>query len=477
MPKITRPTTEGIMHKDSTLYDYLNTNVYRVIESTSELSTIEPLYDGEVVRVKYAAKPAVAGVDCGIVGGGEFVAYNDKQNYHKDGGVYIDSPHATLKWKRINFTQYDPCFWGVIPDHVTDNADAIQRAHLFAKANKVNLYYPKGVILTSKPVPIYDSMGIFGQGRQEGTAIQKTTNDTYSYIGKLGTVVETVNALVVCIPEAYDRADHSMASFCNHWTISGIIFRRNGLSEATYDIDKPQYGLFAPKCASFLLERTNFEGGYFGIKGYVHFSACIRNVGVTNWRGKGYAGYHLEDYRDGSLMSSGTSMIYDTLQVRGYCFGQTLSRLQYSELRCCTYEEISPCAGEQHSYALDIKDPFSIVVNACATEFVKGGQIRLGAFANPSFKPSISINNWFAVDQQNPDTPHRIISIDNGGVTRYTVDIVGGDWTLDVRCPNIQKACVSGNESCIVFTRATTGLTKNDWEVQSSAKVFDPENP
>lgn len=451
-------------------------SITKQVEKVSDLVNLMPEKEGQVVLAKYAVMPAAHGITVGPVGGGTFIAFNDLDNVTKDGGVFVDSPHATLKWKRINFTSYDPQFWGVIADGITDNAAAIEKAHKFAASKRIILDYPPGIIMTSKTVPIYDSMGMRGTSRQEGTAIQKTTNDLHYYYNADGSLAHSVNALVATNPVKWDRASPYMESFCNHWTLENIMFRRNGLTEATWEADHPYYGLYAPKAASFRVHRCNFEGAFVGIGGYVHFSANISYVGCTNWKGKGYAGYQLEDFRDGNLMSAGTSMILDTFQARGMQFGIQCSRLQYSTFRACSFEEISPTKGETISYAVKFIDPFSITLDVCATEFVTGGQIQLGAHPNPGFRPSIAINNWFCVDQQNPAVPHPIIDIDNGGVVQYTVDIVGGDLTLPPSAPNITAPKASG-AGVKVFTRATTGATKNLWVNTGAAQIFDPEHP
>lgn len=449
----------------------------RVVDSVKDLESLVPQQDGEIVIARWAAYPKLVGVNCGPVGGGMFIAYNDNPAVPKDGGFFVDSPSPTLKWRRMaeNTGYYPVAWWGVIPDHYTDNADNITRAHNFAKRAWRVLQYDFGTYLTSKAVPIYSRMGIKGTGRADGTVIAKTTNDAFNLLKADGTVGEAVDALAVMVPDAYDRASPYMDSFCIHGRIEDIMFRRNGLSEANYNTMRPQYGLFMNKGGSPVLKHINFEGAYIGIRAYVCFSSTISAVATTNWRGKGYAGLYIEDYRDGSLMSSGTSNDIRLFQARGYQHGVSMSRMQYTTMVNCSVEECFKSPGETYAYAYKFIDPFSIHLSTCATEFVEGGQIQITGFANPGLRPSITITEYLAVDQQNPATAHNIIDIDNGGVARCTVKVIGGDWTHDPRTPNVGAPRAAGSGT-VVTTIGTTGAEGPNWLLSGGAKVVDIEN-
>lgn len=447
----------------------------RTFEKVSDVAATAPAFEGEIVIARYAAKSDVAGVEGSPVGGGMFIAFNDRFNKVVDGGVFLGSPHPTLKWKRHGFTEYHASFWGVIPDYVTDNADAIDRAHNFAAREKIIIQYPAGFISTSKPFPIYTHMGARGYGRGDQTIIHKTTNAGYDFKNASGVTVESHDALMVAVPANFDRASPYMDSFCTNWTLEGFIFRRAGLTLQNYPTKRPSVGAMLAKSASFKMYRVNFEGGYIGVKAYVNFSCIFHQVGVSNWKGMGYTGYELQDYRAGGFMSSGTSIVADLMQFSGFQYAMFLAGLQYSSFRCCTFENLGPTSGETYSYAVKLINPYSLAFTSCATEFAEG-QIQISMAANPSFRGSCTFDEWFLVDAQNPKAATPIIDVDNVAVARCTVKIRGGDFTRVVaKTPNLAAPKAAGNNDSVVFTEGTTGARKADWTITGGAKVYDLE--
>ncbi|GEM_PF-4251961 len=59
------------------------------------------------------------------------------------------------------------------------------------------------------------------------------------------------------------------------------------------------------------------------------------------------------------------------VQVNGYQFGFIISGIQYTTMTNSTAENCTPRTGETISYAFDFVKPYCIVMNACATEFLK----------------------------------------------------------------------------------------------------------
>lgn len=457
-----------IKYGEGTLKDYLDSlsnksgfNAVGRFLNIAELREATPSTEGEIVFVASAYSTSVAESH---IGGGYFEAINNTQAYTDDGGIIVKPDHPTLVWRRINFTAYDMQFWGVIADGSTDNAAAITRATQYAKANRLILEAPIGNIHTSEMVPVYDNMGIRGAGtKAEGTVFGKTTNNAFPY--KNGnTVVESIDALVGFVSKKTDRADFSMDSFCVHGRLENCMFRRVGLTQENVTTTRPYYGLFLGKSASPVIRQVSVEGGYIGIGAYVVFSGVMEMLSATQYNGYGYAGVSISDYRNSTLYSSGTSMDMRLVQVRGYQFGFQIGRLQYTTMTNCTAEEITPMSGETVCYAFDFTDPYSIVMNTCATEFVYGGQIRVSSFTNPSFVRSLTVNGYLPIDQQASVASTPIYYVDSGGVGSLKVTFIGGDLSRDTSKVNNAAPVVSGNNAKVVIINAGG----EDWTATAS---------
>lgn len=457
-----------IRYGDGTLKDYLDSlsnksgfNAVGRFLNIAELREATPSTEGEIVFVASAYSTSVAESH---IGGGYFEAINNTQAYTDDGGIIVKPDHPTLVWRRINFTSYDMQFWGVIADGSTDNAAAITRATQYAKSNRLILEAPIGNIYTSEMVPIYSYMGIRGAGtKAEGTVFWKTTNNAFPY--KNGdTVVESIDALVGFVSTKTDRADFSMDSFCVHGRLENCMFRRLGLTQENVTTTRPYYGLFLGKSASPVIRQVSVEGGYIGIGAYVVFSGIMEMLSATQYNGYGYAGVSISDYRNSTLYSSGTSMDMRLVQVRGYQFGFQIGRLQYTTMTNCTAEEITPMSGETVCYAFDFTDPYSIVMNTCATEFVYGGQIRVSSFTNPSFVRSLTVNGYLPIDQQASVASTPIYYVDSGGVGSLKVTFIGGDLSRDTSKTNNAAPIVSGSNAKVVIINAGG----EDWTATAS---------
>ncbi|WMX18832.1 tailspike [Escherichia phage vB_EcoP_PAS7] len=471
---LVRDTTQDIKHKADILLDYLDRQeqglgqVQEFVESSTilnipSLRSLLPSSEGQVVQVLSSYSTAATQLH---LGGGQFQAVNNLQAEPDDGGIVVHSTHPTLVWKRINFTAYDMQFWGVVADASTDNAAAITRATQYARRNRIVLEAPAGSIHTSEMVPLYDNMGIRGHGRAENTVFYKTTNNGFNYT-KNGVTVLTVDALAGFVPKEWDLADYEIKSFCVHAQLIGCMFRRLGLSAENVATTRPQYGLHIGKAATAVVRQCTFEGGYIGIKGYNVFSSVFESVAAVQFNGYGYAGVSISDYRNSTLYNSGTSLDMRIVQVRGYQFGFELDRLQYSTLIDCTAEEIVPMAGETTSYAFSMYDPFCITMLNCATEFVKGGQIRVLGFANPSFRPQLKVTGFIAIDQQNPAALTPIYLVDNGGTTGMNVVIEASELSRNTALSNNGQPSVQGAGAKVILI----GCSGEDW-VASGSGVF-----
>lgn len=462
----TKPTTNQITHHSEILETYLDNNIGNLnnltkrVLNVSELRSLVPTAVGQVV---YAISSYSTSHAQSHVGGGYFEAVDNTQAYPDDGGIVIKPTHPTLVWKRINFTNYDMQFWGVVADGATDNAAAITRAIQYAKDNRLILDAPAGIISTSEMVPLYNNMGIRGHGKAESTVFLKTTNNTFP-LKKNGVTQISIDALVGFVPPVWDLTDLTMNSFAVHVTLIGCMFRRAGVTQANAATLSPQYGLFLGKAAAPVIRQVSVENGRTGIKAYCAFSGVIEMVSASQWNGFGFIGVDFSDYRNNTLYMSGTSMDMRIVQVRGYQFGFSIQRLQYSNLISCTAEEISPMAGETICYAFDFIDPYCISMINCATEYVYGGQIRVAPFANPSYVRTLTVENYLPIDQRNPVAATKMFSVDSGGFGSMKVTFIGGDLTRATSLANLTAPSVSGLNAKVAIINAGG----EDWQAVGS---------
>ncbi|EFL5338586.1 phage tail protein [Escherichia coli] len=461
-----KATLDSLNSMREELLDKTGFNALGRFLNLSELRSCVPEEAGQIVYVASAASTTHAE---NHLGGGFFESVDNIQAWADDGGIVIKPETGTMVWRRINFTTYDMQFWGVKPDGVTDNATAITLATNFARSNKCILEAPAGNINTSKTIPIYDNMGIRGQGKAESTVFYKTTNDKID-LTKNGEVILQVDALCAFIPKQWDLTDNSMSSFCVNGRVENCMFRRLGLTQENVDSYRNYYGLFLGKSAAPVIRQSIFECAYIGCFSYVPFSGVMEMVGFPQYPGKGYAGVLFEDFRDGQIKVIGTSMDMRLVQVNGYQLSFRMSGMQYTTMTNCTAENCTPMDGESTCYAFDFVNPYCIVMNTCATEFVKGGQLRVSVQGNPSFRPSIIVNGFLPIDQQSPVVQTPIIDIDNGGVVEMSVILNGGDWAINPSAVNLTSPKASGN-GLKVRLIGVNGSPSSVWSASSGAEV------
>ena len=392
-------------------------------------------------------------------GGGYFQSFdNSVSPVEDDGGIVIVPASGNIAWRRINFDVYDACFWGVKPDGNTDNAPSITMAQLYAKNNRVVIIYPQGNIHTSETVPIYSNSGIRGQGKAESTVFYKTTNNKFK-LTENGDVVEEVDALCVFVSPRFNLTDSSSDTYSNHCVLESCMFRRLGLTKDNVAVTRPYYGLFMGKSGAPLVRRVAFECAFIGIRGHDIYSGTLDSVAASQYAGYGYAGVDISRYVAGVSYMSGTSMDMRLVQVQGYQFGFHISRLQYSTLTNCTAEVLSPLLNESICYAFNFEDPYSITMMNCATEFISGGQVRVVALPNQSFRPSLKITGYLAIDQKAPQAPTPMFSVDGGGEVAMNVVIDASDLTRQPGVNSLLPPSVSGSGTKVIVI----GCAGEDW--------------
>ncbi|MCW8112790.1 hypothetical protein PGS49_14590 [Yersinia intermedia] len=316
-------------------------------------------------------------------------------------------------------------------------------------------------------VPLYNNMGIRGHGKAESTVFYKTTNNVFNY-KKNGKTVLPVDALAGFVPNNWDLRDSSMDSFTAHVTLTGCMFRRYSLTADNVDSIRPHYGLFFGKAAAPVVRQCAFDCAYIGCMSYVLFSGVMEMLGFPRYVGKGYCGVLFEDYRAGLVRVIGTSMDMRLVQVSGYQIVFQLSGMQYTTMTNCTAENCTPMQGETACWAFSFTNPYSIVINTCATEFNKGGQLRATIQGDPSFRPSLVVNTFQTIDQQNSVVLTPMISIDNG-VVEMSVVFIGGDWAKQ-NLSNLASPSASGN-GLKVRMIGVNGSQKSTWTITNLADV------
>ncbi|WP_336708883.1 MULTISPECIES: phage tail protein [unclassified Cedecea] len=460
-----------VKYKDSTVEEALDAledkagfNAVGRFLNLSELRSAAPASAGIIVYVSSAASTTHAESH---VGGGYFESVDNTQAWPDDGGVVIKPATGTIVWKRINFTQYDMQFWGVKADGVTDNAAAITKATNYARDNRIILMAPEGSINTSEMVPIYDYMGICGRGKSEATVFYKTTNNAFEF-KKGGVTVYTLDALVGFVAPEFDRASFNMTSFVQHGRLENCMFRRQDLNVNNVGKIRPEVGLFLNKAGACVLRGLTVEGGYIGMKWFNAFSTIMEAVYTKTIAGYGYAGIQAQDYRNGIYYMSGTSNDMRLVQTSGYQYGFDIARLQYTTMTNCTCEVMKALPGEGTCYAFNFIDPYSIVMNTCATEEVEGGQISVRSSLDPSFARSLVISGYLPIGQQSGPTPTPMFYVDGGGLPgSLGVTFIGGDLSRDTRAINNGRPVVSGANTKVVIINSTG----EDWQ-QLSGGTF-----
>lgn len=420
---------------------------FRMFDTIQDLRLSSPKYNGEVVYVR-ASIPTPIGV-YGYFGGGYFAAYDNTQANIDDGGVFVNSPHVTLDWQRINFTEYDMRFWGLITDLASfDNAPAITLATNFAKARKVLLHAPVGNIYTSEMVPVYNNMGITGHGSAEQTVFYKTTNNAFPF-KNAGVTAFTVDALVGFVPKK-SVAGGSVVDSETHTArphLSKCMFRRAGLTEANYGSTRPAVGMFLGSIGGGYIGDVVVEGGHIGCMGWTCYLVTMERLSFPNYPGKGFVGVEFSAYTATPVgyKTSGTTLDMRLVGCSGYQIGFEFIGQQYTSLTCCSCENISPMAGEANAIAFKFTNPYCITMDACASEIVKGTQISVSNAASVLYKSSLVVQNYIAINQVNPQNAGtKFIEIDSGAVGTLNVTFIGGDLARDVGLSNLAGSTVSG---------------------------------
>lgn len=377
-------------------------------------------------------------------GGGLFQSFDNSINpVLDDGGIVIAPATGNLAWRRINFSGYDMCFWGLKPDGITDNAVAITKATDYAKTHHVELLFPSGNVKSSEAFPFYSRMSMRGSGR-ESSFFSKTTNNKYFVSESV-----QVDALLVMLPDVYDPSGYTMDTFCFKPKIEGITFQRDAATADTMCY----YSVWAGKLAAPIMRDLTFSGHYIGMYGtdwFLFEATSVQFLGIPGrtFMGISCTNIKMKDSRLAHCLS-GTSLNWNLVSVVNAQIAFDISGQQYCSLSTCTAEGISPIPGETNAVAFHFVNPSSISLVSCATEVVTGEQIRIIMAYEPSYKGSVVIQNYIAVEQKNPANPTKYFVIDSANAGALSVTFLGGDLSREPKCSNIQIGSISGKD-CVV---------------------------
>ncbi|EOZ7933966.1 phage head-binding domain-containing protein [Cronobacter sakazakii] len=454
---------------DETVKDALDNNAHKIDTLRSDLAADDgfrhignflnlealrdsmPLVAGEIV---YVASAASATATEKHYGGGYFQSFdNSTSQIADDGGIVIVPSTGTLAWRRINFTAYDMQFWGVKPDGVTDNAEAITKACGYAKNNHVELVFPSGNVKSSEAFPFHSKMSVRGAGR-ESSFFSKTTNNKYFVDASL-----QVDALLVMLPDVYNPAGHEMDTFCFKPKIEGITFQRDSL---TVD-NLCNYGMWGQKLAAPIIRDANFYGAYIGLYGEAWFLFEAKSVQCFGVPGRSYAGVSIAKSVNGKYVSSGTSLNFDLVNVVGFANAFIIANMSYSSLRNCTGENISRLNSEPGACVFSFINPYGINMTACSSEGADAIIIRVIVADNISGSATLVVDSYQMVNDTNPAVPTRPFYVDSANAGVVNVTFVGGD--IRTGGSNYLPPLASGPNCNIKVVGAST----NAWDILSGA--------
>ncbi|MEX9900691.1 phage tail protein [Proteus mirabilis] len=383
-------------------------------------------------------------------GGGHFQSFdNSASHVEDDGGIVIVPASGDIAWRRINFTAYDMCFWGVKPDGKTDNAEAITRATSYAKKNHVELVFPAGNVKSSEAFPMYSRMSVRGAGR-ESSFFSKTTNNKY-----IVDVSLQVDALLVMLPDVYNPAGHDMDTFCFKPKIEGITFQRDSL---TVD-NLCSYGMWGQKLAIPIIRDANFYGAYIGLYGEVWFLFEAKSVQCFGVIGRSYAGVSISKAVNGKYVSSGTSLNFDLVSVLGFANAFIIANMSYSSLRNCTGEYISRLNDEPGACVFNFINPYGVSMTACSSEGADATLIQVTVEDNISGSATLVVDSYQMVNDTNPAVPIRPFYVDSANAGVVNVTFIGGD--IRTGSNNYLPPLASGSNCNI----KAVGTSTNMWDV------------
>lgn len=401
----------------------------------SALRAFAPVAIGDVVFVVSAASTSSSEKH---YGGGYFQAVA-KGSLVDDGGMTIVPATGTLAWVRIQYDNVYIEYFGAKGDGVTDSTSAILAAMAYGKTNHVTIHAGPGIFETSSSIPVNKRSGLVGVGREQ-TIFEKTSNTGYP----VATGV-TPDAFIVVLGDIYDPNDLTGASDASWVKLKGFTFRRKGLTGRANAV---QYGIWAPKMNTSILEDIRIECGYYGFWGEDVWSNIFNSCQFLGLGVKQFAGFQIDRFRTGVHALSGTSNVLNCVGIANYQIGFNLNSQQYITLNSCTADGIGPMAdlGETDSRAYAFINPHGVTMNGCGSEGVAGHRLVVVMDDFAVYDSTITINSYQGqIVQQNPAVSTPIYRIQSTNTDKFcSVSFINCNLKKDASLTNQTVGFIAG---------------------------------
>ena len=390
---------------------------------------------GQLVFVASAANTTNAEVP---VGGGYFKAV-DKGVLVDDGGVTIVPASSTVAWVRTNTEKVYIEYFGARGDGVYDSTSSILAAMAYGKAKNVTIYAGAGVFETSSAIPINKRSGLIGVGREQ-TIFEKTTNTGYNVAPGV-----TPDAFIVILGDIYDPDDLTGASDASWLKVKGFTFRRKGLTGRANAV---QYGIWAPKMNTSILEDIRIECGYYGFWGEDIWSNIFNSCQFLGLGVRQFVGFQIDRFRSGVHALSGTSNVLNCVGVANYQIGFGLNSQQYITLNSCTADGISPMLdlGETDARAYAFINPHGVTMNGCGSEGVSGYRLTVVMDDYAVYDSTVTINSYQGqIVQENPAVSTPIYRIESSNASKFcSVSLINCNIKKDASLTNQTVGFIGG---------------------------------
>lgn len=390
---------------------------------------------GQIVFVASAANTTNAEVP---VGGGYFKAIA-KGALVDDGGITIVPATGAVAWVRTNTEKVYIEHFGARGDGVYDSTAAILAAMAYGRAKHVTIYAGAGIFETSSAIPISKRSGLVGVGREQ-TIFEKTSNDGYPVAPGV-----TPDAFIVILGDIYDPDDLTGASDASWLKVKSFTFRRKGLTGRANAV---QYGIWAPKMNTSLLEDLRIECGYYGFWGEDVWSNVFTSCQFLGLGVRQFAGFQIDRFRSGVHALSGTSNVLNCVGVVNYQIGFNLNSQQYITLNSCTTDGISPMVdlGETDARAYAFINPHGVTMNGCGSEGVAGYRLTVVMDNNAVYDSTITINSYQGqIVQENPLVSTPIFRIESSNTSKFcSVSLLNCNIKKDASLTNQSVGFITG---------------------------------
>lgn len=390
---------------------------------------------GQIVFVASAANTSNTEIP---VGGGYFKAVA-KGALTDDGGITIVPATGSVAWVRTNTEKVYIEHFGARGDGVYDSTAAILAAMAYGKTKNVTIHAGPGIFETSSAIPINKRSGLIGVGREQ-TIFEKTSNAGYPVAAGV-----TPDAFVVVLGDIYDPNDLTGASDASWVKIKGFTFRRNGLTGRANAV---QYGIWAPKMNTSIIEDIRIECGYYGFWGEDIWSNIFTSCHFLGLGVRQFSGFQIDRFRSGVHALSGTSNVLNCVGVANYQIGFNLNSQQYITMNSCTADGISPMAdlGETDARAYAFINPHGVTMNGCGSEGVAGYRLTIVMDSAAVYDSTVTINSYQGqIVQENPLVSTPILRIESSNTSKFcSVSLLNCNIKKDASLTNQSVGFMTG---------------------------------